>query len=99
LVAITFCPLVVDSPLAVSGGYGVQLQLVPRGTESPSATIDQVRKAPVVVVEDGMVEEAVVDEDVAADSRDRLPHAVVTQQSTTKPASAKPSLRSSTLRV
>jgi hypothetical protein len=36
---VTFRLLVV-SPSAVSGGYGVQSQFVPRGTESPSATTD-----------------------------------------------------------
>jgi hypothetical protein len=97
LVAVTFCPVLVESPLAVRGGYGVQSQLVPRGTESPSATIDHVRDAPVVVV--AVVEDAVVDEVVAADSGDRLPHAVATQQSATRPAAAKPSLCLSTSRV
>ena len=38
-------PLLAVRPVAVNGGYGVQLQLVPRGTESPSATIDHVRGA------------------------------------------------------
>jgi hypothetical protein len=42
LVAVTVCPRLLVSPSAVSGGYGRQWQFVPRGTESPSATMDHV---------------------------------------------------------
>jgi hypothetical protein len=38
------------SPSALSGGYGVQWQCVPRGTESPSATMDHVFGAPDALV-------------------------------------------------
>jgi hypothetical protein len=78
LLAVTFCPVLVVSPLAVSSGYGVQLQLVPRGTESPNATIDHDRDGAVDVVEADVVEEEVVVEE-AADFRE-FPHAVETAE-------------------
>jgi hypothetical protein len=53
LLAVTVWPLLAASPSALSGGYGLQSQLVPRGTESPNATIDHVRGAV-----DALVEEA-----------------------------------------
>ena len=40
LAVSTRCPVVAASFEAVRGGYGVQSQLVPRGTESPRATTD-----------------------------------------------------------
>jgi hypothetical protein len=43
LAAVTVCSVFAVSPLAVSGGYGVHLQLLPYGTESPRATIDHWR--------------------------------------------------------
>src|SRR6476659_931334 len=43
-VALTIRPVCDASPLAVRFGYGVQAQLVPRGTESPRATTDDVCK-------------------------------------------------------
>jgi hypothetical protein len=92
LLAVTLWPVLLVSPLAVSSGYGVQLQFVPRGTESPNATIDHDRDG-VVVVEDDVVEEEVVEE--AADFRE-FPHAVAIQQSASRQATAKPSLRIST---
>jgi len=58
LVAVTVSPVLAVSPSALSDGYALQSQLVPRGTESPSATIDHVRGALGVLVE----ECAVVDE-------------------------------------
>jgi hypothetical protein len=51
------------SPSALSGGYGVQSQLVPRGTESPSATIDHVRAAEEALVEAAVVDAAALVED------------------------------------
>jgi hypothetical protein len=74
------------SPSALSGGYGVQSQFVPRGTESPSATTDHVRDALDVVVED------------EADPEDR-PQPAVTVVSTTTPATARPRRRALTPRV
>jgi len=71
------------SPSALSGGYGVQSQFVPRGTESPSATTDHVRD---FVVED------------EADSEDR-PQPAATAVSTTTPATARPRRRVLTPRV
>jgi len=41
-VAVTDLPLLAARSSAVSGGYGLQSQFVPRGTESPRATIDHV---------------------------------------------------------
>ena len=55
-VAVTACPLVAASPSALSGGYGLQSQFAPRGTESPRATIDHVRAAVLVVAEGVAVE-------------------------------------------
>jgi hypothetical protein len=94
LLAVTFWPVLLVSPPAVSSGYGVQLQFVPRGTESPNATIDHDRDGAVVVVEDDIVAEEVVVEE-AADFRE-FPHAVAIQQSATRQATAKPSHRIST---
>jgi hypothetical protein len=51
----------------------------------------------VVVVDEDGVEDVAVEE--VADSRDDVPHAVATEQSATRPATAKPSLRLSTFRV
>jgi hypothetical protein len=113
LLAVTACPLLVDSPLAVSGGYGVQWQFVPRGTESPRATIDHVRDAPVVVGEGDVVEDAAGEEDAVAvfarvedvvvedvpGSPDELPHPLATLQRATRPPTTKPSFRPSTSRV
>jgi hypothetical protein len=115
LLAVTFCPLPDARPLAVSSGYGVQLQLVPRGTESPNATIDHARDAPVAVEEGDVVEDAAAEEgvvadpaleeagvvvvEVVADSRDELAHPLARQQSATRPAIAAPSFRLSTSRV
>jgi hypothetical protein len=70
------------SPSAVRGGYGVQWQLVPRGTESPSATKDDVSGAVAVVVEEPLPED---------DRDDEQPLAM--QHSATRPASAHPSRR------
>jgi hypothetical protein len=58
LVAVTVWPLLAVSPSALSGGYGRQSQLVPRGTESPNATIDHVRGAVDAPVEEVVTEEA-----------------------------------------
>jgi hypothetical protein len=60
-VALTVRPILAVSPSAVSGGYGLQSQLVPRGTESSSATTDHFRST----------WDAAVDEDAAeADTPD-----------------------------
>lgn len=75
-------PLVVVRPSAVRGGYGRQSQLVPRGTESPSATIDQLLEA-VVVTAEVEAEVDVVDADRDAE------HAVASAQSAIKPAIAR----------
>jgi hypothetical protein len=77
----------------------MQLQFVPRGTESPNATIDHDRDDAVVVVAGDVVEDAAVEEVVAegvADFPAEFPHAVARQQSAARPATAKPSHRIST---
>src|SRR5262249_35081665 len=55
-VAVTAWPLLAASPSALSGGYGLQSQFAPRGTESPRATIDHFRVAVLVVAEEVVVE-------------------------------------------
>jgi hypothetical protein len=52
-VALTVPPVCDASPLAVRFGYGLQAQLVPRGTESPRATTDDICKSlrPALVLE------------------------------------------------
>jgi hypothetical protein len=70
------------SPFAVRGGYGVQWQLVSRGTESPSATRDGVSGAVAVVVDEPSPE---------ADRDDEQP--LAKQHSATRAASAHPSRR------
>jgi hypothetical protein len=91
-VAVNSCPVLVVSPLAVSGGYGVQLQFVPRGTESPRATIDHVLAVLDVVAVEVLVEEtgvdAAVDEDV--EELDDLPQPERENATATSPTTAKP---------
>ena len=77
---MTVCPDFAVSPVAVSGGYGVQLQLVPRGTESPSATTDHDRRC--VEPPAALVEEAV------ELFEEEPEHPVVTQASATMTATA-----------
>jgi hypothetical protein len=79
-VAVTVCPVFVASPSAVSGGYGRQSQFVPRGTESPNATIDH--DAPDVPVEEDGFER-----------RDDAEQAVVAQVSATRAKTTQPSRR------
>src|SRR5690349_14177784 len=58
-VAVIVSPALAVRSFAVSGGYGVQSQFVPRGTESPSATIDDIFGAADVVDPVDDVEQAV----------------------------------------
>ncbi len=66
----------------MSGGYGLQSQLVPRGTESPSATMDDVRGAADVLVEDDVF-----------DSGDDVEQEVAIQVRAIRPMTAQPSRR------
>jgi hypothetical protein len=75
------------SPSALNGGYGVQSQFVPRGTESPSATTDHVRDAEAAPVETAVVAAAVLVED-AAWCVDDPPHPLKAHASTTSPTTA-----------
>jgi hypothetical protein len=89
LVAVTALLLDAISASALSRGYGLQSQFVPRGTESPSATIDHARDAEALPVETAVAATAVPVED-ADPSVDDRPQPLEAHASTTSPTTARP---------